>query len=149
MLRDMANRRHRKYQKPLTPFDHWMELDVGLDCIRSGYAVKPKAQFATVEIPLVIENRSRCIAVLIDCDHWYSEQNFNITQAPLAVLDRGGWQTARIRESLYYADKSTTMSALWQVLSGDEVDEAAQAVGGLLIPQLREFLQLADFSSTP
>jgi very-short-patch-repair endonuclease len=98
------------------PFDSWFEVDVALELARKKYHVIPQFEVAGKYIDLVIEGNGSRLAVECDGDAFHGIDNFEQDMERQKILERCGWPFFRIRESEFYANKTSVMERLFTVL---------------------------------
>ncbi len=94
------------------PFDSWFEVDVFLALIDRGYRVLPQISVSEKRIDLVVEDPKRRIAVECDGDEWHGPDQYEADCLREAILNRSGWEFARIRASAFYANRSSAIDTL-------------------------------------
>ncbi len=118
--RDELERRaaldNRRVVKPPTPFESWFEVDVALELLSRDFTVLAQHEIAGRRIDLVVEGGQARLAVECDGDHWHGADHYEADMQRQRQLERCGWEFFRVRESAFYADKSTALQPLWLML---------------------------------
>jgi len=101
---------------PPPPFDSWFEVDVALELLRRDFTVLAQHEVAGKQIDLVVEGGQARLAIECDGDNWHGADRYEDDMQRQRQLERCGWEFFRVRESAFYADKSTALEKLWSML---------------------------------
>ncbi len=113
-----ARRTPRQMGEQPDPYESWFEVDVALQLLRRKYRLRPQYDAAGYRIDIVVEGLDNRLAVECDGDAWHGAEEYEHDMARQLQLVRAGWAFVRIRESEFYANRS---SAVQQI-----VDECEQ-----------------------
>ena len=72
------------------PYESWFEVDVALELLRRGFAVRPQAEVAGYRIDLVVEGNDARLAVECDGDAWHGAERYEHDMARQRQLERSG-----------------------------------------------------------
>lgn len=147
--------RGKRGNQPM-PFDSWFEVDVFLAMIDRGYRVLPQYRVAEKSIDLVVEDARKRIAIECDGDEWHGPEQYEADEIRQTMLERCGWQFARVRGSIFYANRTRAIEKLieeitdygvrpWSPKEGDATYDAldiAEVSGASCLQRLGE--QLVD-----
>jgi very-short-patch-repair endonuclease len=111
-----ALRDERSIIKPPSPFDSWFEVDVALEIAKKGYDVSSQFAVGKKRIDLVVEGGHARLAVECDGDHWHGTDEYESDMQRQRQLERAGWEFLRVRESMFYANKTDALNGLWELL---------------------------------
>jgi very-short-patch-repair endonuclease len=75
--------------------------------VDSGYRVHPQWPVGSRRIDLVVEGKTRRLAVECDGEHWHTPEQLNSDLERQAILERLGWTFIRIRGSVFFRDPVT------------------------------------------
>jgi very-short-patch-repair endonuclease len=106
----------RSIISPPTPFDSWFEVDVALEIARKGYDVSSQFAVGKKRIDLVVEGGHTRLAVECDGDHWHGIDDYEADMQRQRQLERAQWEFYRVRESMFYANKTDALKGLWELL---------------------------------
>jgi very-short-patch-repair endonuclease len=81
-----------------------------------GYRVIPQVKVGQFRIDLVVEGRTRRLAIECDGDHWHGPDRFEEDMARQRALERCGWTFWRVRGSQFYQDPESALAPLWPLL---------------------------------
>src|SRR5581483_8293285 len=95
------------------------ERDVLRHILSRGYRVKVQHKVGRYRIDMVIEGRSKRLAVECDGDAFHGPDRWEADRNRQAVLERLGWNFFRVRGSAFYRDPDEALTALW-----DRLDQA-------------------------
>jgi very-short-patch-repair endonuclease len=137
-LERRAAQDNRGIVKPPPPFDSWFEVDVALEIVRKGFEVIPQFEMAGYCIDLVVEGGHARLAVECDGDNWHGVDHYEADMQRQRQLERCGWQFFRVRESVFYANKSGALKGLWQALDEREILPRFDTVGASPSEHLQE-----------
>jgi very-short-patch-repair endonuclease len=112
-LKLLAARADRMVQKAPKPFDSWFELDVALELAARGYTLSAQVQVSTKYIDIVVEG-DEGVRLAIECDGeaWHGAEEFERDLARQRQLERAQWTFVRVRESLFYSDRSRAIDEI-------------------------------------
>lgn len=114
------------HSERVEPFDSLFEQRVYNNLVSKGYNVTPQVDALGYRIDLVINGAHGKLAVECDGDAWHGPDAYERDLARQRNLERCGWVIHRVRESEFYADEASVMSALY-----DEADKHT----GLLVEE--------------
>lgn len=101
---------------PPSPFDSWFEVDVALEIARRGYEVSSQFAVGNKRIDLVVEGGNARLAVECDGDHWHGIDEYERDMHRQRQLERAQWEFFRVRESMFYSNKTNALKGLWELL---------------------------------
>ena len=81
--------------------------------LAGGYRVHPQWPVGSYRIDLVVEGRSRRLAVECDGERWYTPEELQRDLERQAILERLGWAFVRIRGSLFFRDPATAIAPVF------------------------------------
>lgn len=84
--------------------------------LASGYRVKTQWHIGAYRIDLVVEGRTRKLAVECDGERWHTSEQLHRDLERQAILERLGWVFARIRGSVFFRDPETAMASVFSRL---------------------------------
>jgi len=111
----------RSIISPPTPFDSWFEVDVALEIARKGYDVSSQFAVGKKRIDLVVEGGHARLAVECDGDHWHGIDDYEADMHRQRQLERAQWEFFRVRESMFYANKTDALKGLWELLEARNI----------------------------
>src|SRR5262249_4867841 len=79
----------------------------------AGYRVKPQWPVGAYRIDLVIEGKTRRLAVECDGDKFHPLEQLQRDLERQAILERLGWIFVRIRGSVFFRDPDTAMAPVF------------------------------------
>lgn len=100
----------------LGEFDSRFEQAVCGRIRERGYRVLPQVRVGQFRIDLVVEGRTRRLAIECDGDRWHGPDRFAQDMARQRALERCGWTFWRVRGSAFYADPDAALAPLWPLL---------------------------------
>lgn len=106
----VKNTPNRKLVPPPKPFESWFEVDVALEILAKGYRVKPQWEVAGYRIDLVVEGKTRRMAIECDGDTWHGPERFLHDFHRQLQLERAGWTFVRIPASEFYAARKRCLN---------------------------------------
>ncbi|MGB7291006.1 MAG: AAA domain-containing protein [Thermodesulfobacteriota bacterium] len=112
-----VNRSSRQPGEQPAPYESWFEVDVALELLRRRYRLRPQYEVAGYRIDLVVEGLDNRLAVECDGDNWHGPDRYEEDMVRQRQLERANWTFVRIRESEFYADRS---SAVRQIIEACE-----------------------------
>jgi very-short-patch-repair endonuclease len=77
--------------------------------VDAGYRVHPQWPVGSRRIDLVVEGKTRRLAVECDGQRWHTPEQLNSDLQRQAMLERLGWTFVRIRGSIFFRDPDTAM----------------------------------------
>lgn len=104
-LERQARTTRREMGSQPDPFDSWFEVDVALEIMRKGYAIRPQYEAAGKYIDPMIEGDDSRLAVECDGDFWHGPEKYAEDMARQRQLERVGQVFVRVRESQFYANR--------------------------------------------
>jgi len=81
--------------------------------LASGYRVKAQWHIGAYRIDLVVEGKTRKLAVECDGERWHTPEQLHRDLERQAILERLGWVFVRIRGSVFFRDPDTAMAPLF------------------------------------
>lgn len=90
--------------------------------VAGGYRVKPQWPVGAYRIDLVVEGRTRRLAVECDGERWHTPEQLHRDLERQAILERLGWVFIRIRGSLFFRDPDTAMAPVFSKLNHLGID---------------------------
>ncbi|MBS0158831.1 MAG: AAA family ATPase [Nitrospira sp.] len=84
--------------------------------VAGGYRVKPQWPVGAYRIDIVVEGRTRRLAVECDGERWHTPEQLHRDLERQAILERLGWVFIRIRGSLFFRDPDTAMGPVFSKL---------------------------------
>jgi very-short-patch-repair endonuclease len=110
----------------------------------AGYRVKPAWPVGAFRIDLVVEGRSRRLAVECDGEQWHTREELEHDMERQAVLERLGWVFVRIRGSLFFRSPEAAMAPVFAKLVHlgieplGQTSETGEAQCGLVVERVRK-----------
>jgi len=90
--------------------------------LASGYRVQPQWPVGAYRIDLVIEGRTRRLAVECDGERWHTPEQLQSDLERQAILERLGWVFIRIRGSLFFRDPDAAMAPVFSKLAHLDIE---------------------------
>lgn len=112
---------HREVGKTESPFERAV-LKLLTD---AGYRVKTQVEVGYYRIDIVVEGGGRRLAVECDGDRYHPFEKLADDIERQTVLERLGWQFARIRGSAFYRDAEAAMKPVFERLVELEIPKEA------------------------
>lgn len=84
--------------------------------LASGYRVKAQWHVGAYRIDLVVEGKTRKLAVECDGERWHTPEQVHRDLERQAILERLGWVFVRIRGSVFFRDPDTAMGPVFSRL---------------------------------
>ena len=84
--------------------------------LSAGYRVQPQWPVGAYRIDLVVEGDGHRLAVECDGERWHTSEQLQSDLERQAVLERLGWDFARIRGSLFFRDPDRAMEPVFAKL---------------------------------
>jgi very-short-patch-repair endonuclease len=81
--------------------------------IRAGYRVHPQWPVGARRIDLVVEGRTKRLAVECDGERWHTPEQLHKDLERQSILERLGWIFVRIRGSVFFRDPDTAMAPVF------------------------------------
>jgi very-short-patch-repair endonuclease len=128
-LERRASQDNRRVLNPPAPFESWFEVDVALELLRKDFIVLAQHEVAGKRIDLVVESGQARLAVECDGDHWHGVDRYEDDMQRQRQLERCGWEFFRVRESVFYSNKSEAMDGLWRTLEERDIFPRSSRVG--------------------
>jgi very-short-patch-repair endonuclease len=85
--------------------------------VDAGFRVHPQWTVGTRRIDLVVEGRTRRLAVECDGERWHTPEQLNDDLERQAMLERLGWTFIRIRGSVFFRDERSAMAPVFAKLN--------------------------------
>jgi very-short-patch-repair endonuclease len=85
--------------------------------VDAGYRVHPQWPVGSRRIDLVVEGKTRRLAVECDGERWHTPEQLNSDLERQAMLERLGWMFVRIRGSVFYRVPDTAMIPVFTKLN--------------------------------
>lgn len=104
------------------------EQDVYERLVRHGYRVRPQWQVGRYRIDLVVEGQEGRVAVECDGDRYHPIEKLPEDMERQAILERLGWRFVRIRGSVFFRDRESTMAKVFAKLDELRVFPTARDV---------------------
>ena len=95
--------------------------------VSAGYRVRPQWAVGAYRIDLVVEGRTRRLAVECDGERWHTPDQLQRDLERQAILERLGWVFFGIRGSIFFRDPDTAMAPVFQKLEHLGVERRASA----------------------
>lgn len=112
---------HREVGKTESPFERAV-LKLLTD---AGYRVKTQVEVGYYRIDIVVEGGGRRLAVECDGDRYHPFEKLAEDIERQTILERLGWQFARIRGSAFYRDAEAAMQPVFERLVELEIQKEA------------------------
>jgi very-short-patch-repair endonuclease len=116
--------------------------------VDAGYRVHPQWPVGSRRIDLVVEGKTRRLAVECDGERWHTPEQLNSDLERQAMLERLGWTFVRIRGSVFYRVPDTAMIPVFTKLSelgieplGPGESQGATHDGAPLVERIRRNAQ--------
>jgi len=90
--------------------------------VDAGYRVHPQWPVGSRRIDLVVEGKTRRLAVECDGERWHTPEQLNSDLERQAVLERLGWTFVRIRGSVFFRVPDTAMVPVFAKLNELEIE---------------------------
>lgn len=84
--------------------------------LASGFRVKTQWHIGSYRIDLVVEGKTRKLAVECDGERWHTPEQLHRDLERQAILERLGWIFVRIRGSVFFRDPDTAMAPVFSRL---------------------------------
>jgi very-short-patch-repair endonuclease len=84
--------------------------------LTAGYRVKTQWAVGAYRIDLVVEGKTRRLAVECDGERWHTPEQLQRDLERQAILERLGWIFVRIRGSVFFRDPDTAMAPVFAKL---------------------------------
>lgn len=81
-----------------------------------GYLVRPQLEVGAYSIDLVVQGRSRQVAIECDGERFHTLENLDQDLARQAILERLGWRFIRIRGSAFFRNPDREMERVYSRL---------------------------------
>jgi very-short-patch-repair endonuclease len=107
----------RELEKALARTESPFEQDVYERLVRQGYRVRPQWQVGRYRIDLVVEGQEGRVAVECDGDRYHPIEKLPEDMERQAILERLGWRFIRIRGSVFFRDRESTMEKVFAKLN--------------------------------
>lgn len=85
--------------------------------IRAGYRVHPQWPVGARRIDLVVEGKTKRLAVECDGERWHTPEQLQQDLERQSILERLGWIFVRIRGSIFFRDPDTAMAPVFAKLN--------------------------------
>jgi very-short-patch-repair endonuclease len=95
--------------------------------VDAGYRVHPQWPVGSRRIDLVVEGKTRRLAVECDGERWHTPEQLNSDLERQAILERLGWTFIRIRGSVFFRDPVTAMVPVFTKLNELEIEPLGPA----------------------
>lgn len=103
-----------RYANTQTRVESEFERQVGARVIAAGYKVVPQWKVGGYRIDLVVEGRTRRLAVECDGDRYHQPEQFDADIRRQEILERLGWTFVRIRGSQYFRNPELAMEPVFE-----------------------------------
>jgi very-short-patch-repair endonuclease len=113
--------------KDLSACDSDFERDVAKELIQRSYRVIPQYPSAGKKIDLVVEGTRTRLAIECDGDKWHGADRYEADIARQRILERCGWNFARVRGSAFYGNRQREMARLLEALAVQGVEPVANS----------------------
>jgi very-short-patch-repair endonuclease len=100
-------------QRTDSPFEKLVLTDL----VNAGYSVKTQWQVGSYRIDMVVEGKTRRLAIECDGEKYHTPDNLQQDIERQAILERLGWTFVRIRGSQYYRTPEKAMEAVFRKLN--------------------------------
>lgn len=118
----------RELENALARTESPFEQEVYERLVRQGYCVRPQWQVGRYRIDLVVEGQEGRVAVECDGDRYHSIEKLPEDMERQAILERLGWRFVRIRGSVFFRDRESTMAKVFAKLDELRVFPTARVV---------------------
>jgi len=111
------------------------EREVAQRLIQAEFRVVPQWKVGHYRIDLVVQGRTKRLAVECDGDRYHPHEKLEDDMARQAVLERLGWSFVRIRGSQFYQDRNAALQPLFQRLAELGIEKVGNDAAGTEEPQ--------------
>ena len=113
--------------KDLSACDSGFERDVAKELIQRSYRVVPQYPSAGKKIDLVVEGSQTRLAIECDGDQWHGADRYDADMSRQRILERCGWNFARVRGSAFYGNRQREIARLLEALAAQGVEPVANS----------------------
>jgi very-short-patch-repair endonuclease len=115
--------------------------------IGAGYRVYPQWPVGARRIDLVVEGKTKRLAVECDGERWHTPEQLDQDLERQSILERLGWIFVRIRGSVFFRDPDTAMAPVFAKLDHlgiEPLGDAAQTLPSVETPLLNRVRRHAE-----